>query len=603
MGSKKKTIRGIGYSKLYADQEKLDLYNQALIQSVASFNTSDPMVIGTQLLDINKSYQYRAFEKLEGASYGAMQIVTIDQDLLFDQLLAYDPLALTIVNQSTSSTPSAYGPYHLTRNYGRSLEGDCPNTRTWLVNGNRVVIIECRSLTDSNGIKSIEVDVGTCFEDTSTYIETLTYPYISSSIVEVEYTYSGTQDFYYDFLVDAISDYLIDTNNNYLVQESQTTDVTSRFEYIEEDTAVTLGDGTGTFLTAMYKTNFIPNTSRYIKAINSRLGIPNRDVDKDDSPCEGYLFREDCEAYMASDAYEGTGGDSFQDVIDNEETKHIMLTYAVPYKDPYKEIIDTLLGTDGYLIQLKDGINIQWRKTDNIKQADPETGYAMIFDYYPLELTNDDEELTNLEVQYMIPMEWLLLNRTLVQKYGDLKESSTMIVYSQKTVKIKWYQTGLMQVIMGAIGLLVFIFTGNPAILIGLAVGYVVSKLNLSPALEAIIGVVLAVVTMGSSLAAMTFSNMFNLVLGIVQKLANAYFKMEIASIKDDMEEIDEDIEATEDAINEMQRKGIYIPLDNIQNYYDAQYTMQYDIYEDGYNYDKMFYQHSILKDYTPKDT
>lgn len=614
-GSKKYIVRNVASAKLYPEfMDKLNLFNQAMVQTAASYKTLDSQVMGESLLLINKKLNYYTLGKLEAAVYDRAEHIEVVDNLLEIRVASQDPDYLAIESQTNYSGAYYSAHYWLTKDYGRKELADCPDTYTYLVDGRRVVIMDAEEAGfDTSGNRVIDISIGECSPNGPVYWRTLNYKYIDSIIIEVFYTYSGVQDTYPKFIVDDANNYLIDDYDNYIVSPDHLQEVPNRVTYVLQEDVIKYSviKGTNAFLCMVTKWDFIKNVHRYHTAASVVLGIPVKDPVNTPVCNNTWSSEPICEDNDGTDDPES---ESLLEMADNKEVKHMVATYSVGYNEPYTEIIDKLLGTEGYSITMANGGVLSWVKIGvhyqdgrwwapddgyGYKYMDPKTGYAMKMDDYFQYLWYKDEnenwvEIEDAEVQYCIPMDWMFLERILPEKYEDIKQSMTYLIYAEKTVKLEFWQRKGFQWVIIAIGAIISAVTLNPMFLIGALSAYAINKLNLSPTLAAIVNIALAFVTMGAT-AFMTMTNLLNVSLQLVNAIAKTYFTIKIESIKSKIGEVQDETEELEDAIGDMRQSNLYIPIDSISSVYDISTQTDDTVFDGQYDYDKIYYSESAL--------
>jgi len=531
MGTKKKTVRGAGYSKLLP-QDK-DLYIQNIIKSASSSKSISPLVIGPSILRVNDYYSFKAFTHLDAAVESDGVATTVDLKYVYGKLglncTSDEPIATSVSSSPTDKFYYRMGPSTGTCN------GGLPKFGNFTYSG--IVELPNKSLS------------GQKYQCDGTLIGPVTVPGIEDSIFSI--TIKGTGD-----------------------------DTTYRLPY--SDTGAEVDLDKMTFLTAVYKANFIKNEDRLIKAVNARMGIPNRTPP---------TSKKDCTDWDAVNNVCKDGDDTFEGALSNKEYKHIVLTYCVPYEDPYKKVIDTIYGKKSKRVEVTShGITLTCgyeTKSNNFGSSgnycdtvDAPGDVVFRIDGVEIDLGKDDEN------QFLIPMEYFASNRTLREKHDDISKSLTMIILSEKTVKVKWYQTGFFRIFtwVVAIGLAAY---GNPTMLIGMATSTVVAVI-LGDKLGAIFALVMAVYTFGTSLSgSINIFNTLSKIADISSKIMSLYFQNAYDKIAGELEEVAEGTKETKDAIDEMTHEMLYLPIgDAIDTIYQTMYDLMYNgAYDQIYNY------------------
>lgn len=615
-GSKKITLRGVASTKLYPEQlDKLDLFNQALVQTVASYKTMDSAVVGESLLQINDMLNFYTFNALESVTMEKTSWIQTDHQKIEDSVLAQDPEFLAIQSETIGSGALREAEYQMTKEFGRKILIDCPDVWSYSVDGRWVNIIDAyEDGNDSNGNRLITVEIGECSPNGPIFYKTLSYGWLGDNVYEIYYTYSGDRDLQPEFILDGPGTaYIIDNSNNYVITPVMVpNDLRVTYILQRDGNTYEVIKGENAFLGVIDKWDFEIQESSKLTASKVRLSIPIVDPVVTPGCNDTYSSEKFCDDPDNVENEEEQ--ETLLETINDPEVKHMFSTYCVDYKEPYIEIIDKLLGTDGYQVVLPNGGIVKWvRQSDHYqdgqwwayddgnsyKSMDPLTGFGMQVDDYFMRRYYKDEDTgwtldEDVKIQYMIPMDWMFYERILPEKYEDVKQCLSYVIYKEKTVKLQfWQRRGFKWVLMG-IGFLVFIFTGNPIMLLGSLTAYALDKLDANPIIRAIVDIALAFVTLGTS-AFFTIQNMFNMAIKLVTAVTQYYFQSQIESIKLQAKELDENIEETEEAIGEITKPGLYIPLETMDKYYDVATEANTDIFESAYDYDKIYYSDKSL--------
>jgi len=554
MGSKKKTVRNLGYSKLLP-QDK-DLFIENINKTVAYSKSINSQLIGQSLLRINQYFGAKALEKLDSAVEVKGLLVKFDMQEVYSKL----GLSCTMDKPTGVEQSSTVKDRFLYR-IGKSTNTCEGGTfERFNVGGTSYYYNNFIEL----GTGQLQADEYEC--DPITGTGTL----VGQKVV------SGIDD---DILVLHITNDPGPLETRYVY----------RIPIGETEVEQTLDSFT--FLSATYKANFVKNDDKLLKALNVRMGIPNRTPK---------TRKKDCDNWDSVNNTCLDTDDSFESTLDNPDYKHIFLTYCVPYKPPYDKVIDDIYGTNGAIKFSFHGITIEtgnkidfgsWTPTSTNYCEGNVAGsnYSFTVDGVRMSFDNPDDG----EPQYLIPIEYFLTERTLKEKHKDLGEALTMVVMAEKTVKVKWYQTGFFKIFMWvvAIGLAV---TGNPMMLIGMVTSTVITAV-FGDKIAMLVGIVMAIYTLGTSLAnaAVSTLNILSQVADIASKIMSLYFKNAYDKISGEIEDINEKSKSTREAIDEMTHEMIYIPIGDVidtifTSMYDLMYNGAYNIIYDYSHYTKV---------------
>ena len=211
------------------------------------------------------------------------------------------------------------------------------------------------------------------------------------------------------------------------------------------------------------------------------------------------------------------------------------------------------------------------------------TGYSMVIDRYPLRTVDNDpddddggckKEFNDTKVQYMLPLDWMW-DRTMVQKYRDVKETMCLIIQATKVRELEWYETGLFKLVMIIVS---FYLMGPWAFLALTALGVLLDHLDIHPYLKLAIQLAVGMM-MGDFSSLISASNIMNIVQQIATVYMAEYVKSEMQLINEEAEEVDKEAKATKKALAKMKRDALYSPLDEIDESFDMQFDLLYNSY------------------------
>ena len=546
MGSSTKTVKNLGFAKFIPEDK--DLYTEAINKTVGQAHTIDAMFLGMSLMNINKSFNYRAFEKLDGATNTSATYSHISLKEMYTYFSIPCVREPSELKSSTELKDKFFvnkppTDWHTGSDEGYVLD-DAGNSYTVTYSGFTAlptgqIEATVRDSRDAAGVTTTETQPGT-----SRKVVVLT-------MVEVP-------------------------------------GVKYRYRRLDMDSAITTLNDSLTFLSIMYKGNFKENTSRYIKAMNAQLGIPQRTPKKgDDDPA----------------------ADSFEGALANPEYKVMMLTYAVPYEEPYKDLIDEMYGTGGYSFEISP--RAAGMGTTKIEFGSGAQNFQLVMDPdHPTDyckssvkggigtspwMTIDGERMTveSPDVpQYMLPIEYFKHDRTMIEKYDDLREAMTLFVFAQKTVKLSWWQTGLFKIFTYIVMVAIAVYSGNWQIL-AISFGSTLVAKIFGAKIGAIFNLIMALYSFGTSLAngGLTGLQMFTSVANIASLAFNVYVIDRMEQIQAKAEALDEEMEDHEDEIGDMTKTAVNISTLSDKNdaFYAIAYESVYAAYDEAYDYDKMY--------------
>ena len=180
----------------------------------------------------------------------------------------------------------------------------------------------------------------------------------------------------------------------------------------------------------------------------------------------------------------------------------------------------------------------------------------------------------------------------MIDRYNHLNEIFRIWANVEETIDLEWYQTGLFKLIAFIVAIILgYVSFGvlGVAMVIGIKILTEVLVDYVSPEIMAVIGIVIAVVSlaMGDFASA---TNTFAAVANVANSISQFYFVKENIAVQDELAQISDDKKIAQEAIDEMSNDFLYIPFDSYTNYYDTQYSMLYNaydsVYQEMYNFD-----------------
>jgi len=302
---------------------------------------------------------------------------------------------------------------------------------------------------------------------------------------------------------------------------------------------------------------------------------------------------------------EDKDGSTFKDSIKKagEDLKSVFLTYAVEYNSKeYKDLVDSIYSGGENRVQVHGEYSVKYYPRSVIIdcQAHPEEQCCIdngLVDgscfgtKYTIEVDRDtrdvDEEVDGELMPLMIiPVDYLKERKGLRSRINGYRDTFSIFAYSEKKVKIKWYETFLFRMIFMVI-----------AVFIGVAMGFIsftAALVNISmslfsmilqgvdPRLGAIFGLAMALFTFNPA--------SFQSVLNTVNRLIRSFYSFvqynmqsAIESINEEASKLSKETKEMRKEIADMWNQGLYIPLDTL-DYMSNSTDRFYDFIEMSYN-------------------
>ncbi len=313
-----------------------------------------------------------------------------------------------------------------------------------------------------------------------------------------------------------------------------------------------------TFLSFMLKTNFVEVDDKHTRLLKGTFGIPQKTPD----------------AKSDEDIAEEVGGvETLEDMIDDPTVKHIWVSYSAERLGDYMSIIDELLNLGDYGFE-----------SHGVEFIHTGVGTGAILTVDGEEQPTDEDQ----KAQYMIPMEWLF-DRDLKIKYTDVEKCLKIWIFKEEKTKLKWYETGLFRILTWVVALVLAYF-GQYQMLIGMISSTVINEV-FGDKLGVVLNTVMVIYSfatgnIGSGITKAI--NLFSFVASIAGNIAKLYFMSESEKLASKAEHRDEEMEKTQDAIDELSSKNIYWAItDQLDSIHYTMYELPYAIYDAAYTTDR----------------
>ena len=248
-----------------------------------------------------------------------------------------------------------------------------------------------------------------------------------------------------------------------------------------------------------------------------------------------------------------------------------------------------------------NGIFKKWIKdtytVNNIVEIN--NGYTDIKYYYELETDPNDEAnkipvlkifvngIDASENEYLINNRPIPLNlikdlKSLPDKYKAIKECFSTIVYAEKTIKLKWYQTAIFNIAVHMAAIYIAAFTGNiESYAIANIILGITNTLNISKQTKLAIKTTV-IIYLGTEGSINTETSYVTEFVQMLPQISNIYFMYESMKYQNDINKYKKQLNDEEEKLKGINKNinflNVYTPLDNINNYYSTIYSVQYDI-------------------------
>ncbi len=360
-----------------------------------------------------------------------------------------------------------------------------------------------------------------------------------------------------------------DTRTTYAVRYERN-DTTVVCTYIFSDDVIKENQVYKTFMVLMRKDfKNIGDDEREQKFIYTRFGLNAED------PISGETLEDSLEQDDLKDAWL-----TYATSRDNEDFSWLVDKYyseQIVEQDPYGDWKRQLVGNPND-ITIDGEVSFSYSPGSTMEDSGT-TGYLLYYSggHFPCDTKEDDED--EFRPMYVIPLNDLL-HLSMRMKFEAYNDVFSMWAYSEKTVKLKWYQTGFFRFIMMILGaFLAFMSGGVLGVMMYLGLQFLnVLLANIDPQLAMILGTVLAVVTLNFNFSSLASAfQTLNKMLQIVMNFNKIMFANSVEQIQSLIEDITEETKDMKDEIKDILHNTIYIPFgDKIEMGYNKLFDLPY---------------------------
>ncbi len=535
-GSNYHTVNTVGFIPLFGKEPNgdhdywLNTVGQAYAQEQGSLDSG---VLGSYLLQVNKYLNYAAYEKLGGTSEMVLELRLVD-DAAVDAIVSANPDYVSTDGYNYIGSMNMLSPL-------------------------QTVLFAANSHYGFNGKNCGDISVMEEWHWGTDYILSIS-AHVDIPNQTVSMTINVTSG---SFVVNM--PYILDWYNLYYNSSDGCMNAQSTEAVNVEEVVQPGQEAKGLFV--RYKVGGVINESKFIKAINARLGIPNKEPakDPDDPP--------------PPDAQ------TMEEILEDSETIMYGITYAAKYEEPFIGIIDMI--TDNTYEMVIDGIDggeegsIIYRTKgdyDSIASGalDPHT--MMTCAINGVDILYRPPVGEDVEPRYVIPLQYLT-KLNLMDKYDAVQNALCFVVHKKTVTKLKWYQTRLFQILLW-VAAFALAATGNPTLLIGMSATTLAKAIN--DDLAIIIGIVFAVYTLGTGLvsSSTTMAGNFANLTKLVEAVSKYYFNNEFEMLQAQVDAGNDENEEILEQLQEFKKRGIFMPLDRIGAYADTITGSLYNMYD-----------------------
>lgn len=577
MGSRTKTYRDLSAQRMFEDKD--NLYAQEMIRIYARTGSIDPQVMLPSILqDSNQFFNEKVFEHMG---------VTAQIDMNVDQI-EEDSIVSWIRN-----------------NYDSGVQG----ISDWfLFDVNDVPV-------DSNIIKAYDYMEGSSFEPDDSCL--------TDFHQNLEYSGgTGTWRINFPVYVQGEHRYAVlgeNRNNGFVPKIEEWPDTSSgtywmltlwriendchEFPNLEEDNIVKLQmpkdereviavkyyGGRGEYI-YIYTEDLIREDTKYSTLM---LVMRKNFQEPSDSKYKDFLYSR-----FGLNAEDNTGT-KLEDSLDQPDLKDAFLTYASYRSDEiFGDWVNQVYHFERQTQDPVEGMEVnETKKPPNVVYVNGELsfkyqttmtmngGTQYVISYgggtFPADMTDEDtgEPLPT----YVVPFE-VVNQKKLHERFQAYNRTFTMFVYSEKTVKVKWYQTTLFRMILMVLGVIFsFVFLGATAA-INMLVSMVISTIlqAMDPKIAALLGLVLFALTFDFS--ALNMGNILKFsenILKVVQTFHNVAFQQDIENLTEEVKSLGDETKEMAEEIDEIMNDAIYIPFyDRVDMMYNTVTELPYKQYE-----------------------
>ena len=280
------------------------------------------------------------------------------------------------------------------------------------------------------------------------------------------------------------------------------------------------------------------------------------------------------------------GNDSFEEnIINNSQIKNTFLSYTAKSNDSnYSNEIKSIYGEPSDLNIVtytgSDFIVEYGYEKYSYPLGEGEVSYNLDM-YSNINGTQlEKNKWTDEQIYVILPIDTLIENKTLSEKYNILRDLLTLVAESEVVVKHKWYETGFFSFIVTILSAAFAIATGNIELFAIMYTGStIINMLVKNPMLKVVLNVVIfaiAGVKGYIKLDEMTKIDWAMFDFQTTTSLFKAKLSIESKKIYSNIKSMNAQNEKAQDMINKIKKKAMYMPFDLQNFYYNTMYELPY---------------------------
>jgi len=281
----------------------------------------------------------------------------------------------------------------------------------------------------------------------------------------------------------------------------------------------------------------------------------------------------------------GLGNGALEESLDNSDIKRALISHSTDFTDEdFQDEINEIYGPSGNRNEVTLFTENYDIKYFNQPPMSNPPGYCISIDSFRFSVDGKNIAMLPLEVLRM---------ETIDVKYQHIRKTLRIWANTVVTVEMAWYQSGFFKILFLIIAIYLTATTGE-AIYLMMAVGAPAGITLITDLFgEEVANIVILAITIyrmdiefGVNLE--TFATMA----GVANQISQVFFIYEQKGIQKDITYTQKQEETAREAIAEIKKETLYIPMDSYSMYYDSMYSIAEEayttVYSTAYNFDIM---------------